>query len=130
MPPNACATRKLQGNMDKPEGKPERNALPDELLSVLWPALQVGGISGRHLQITCILSSLERREFHVITDETMASHVWSSNWAPWLILFAGRYVRSTVWRRCRNFEVVKPNTFCHCFWHTMVHIRKHILGYV
>jgi len=75
MQPNACATRKLKGNMDKPEDKPERNALPDELVSVLWPALQVGGISGRHLQITYILSSLECREFHVITVETMALHV-------------------------------------------------------
>jgi len=43
---NACATRKLLGNMDRPEDKPERNALPRELLSVLWPALQLGSVSG------------------------------------------------------------------------------------
>jgi hypothetical protein len=76
MQPNACATRKLQGKMDKPEGTPERNGLPHELVSILWPALQVGGISGRHLRIICVLSSsLEYRGFHLIMVETMASHV-------------------------------------------------------
>jgi hypothetical protein len=62
--------------MDRPEDKAERGALPHELVLVLWPALQLGGISGRHLRIICIPpSTLRNQAAHVVTAKTMASYM-------------------------------------------------------
>lgn len=52
MQPNACSTRKPQKDIGNLADKPEQHALPHEFVSVLWPALQIGGLSGRHLLIT------------------------------------------------------------------------------
>jgi hypothetical protein len=53
MQPNACAIRKVREDMVPSEqsganGEPpgRRNDLPPEILEILWPALQVGGLSG------------------------------------------------------------------------------------
>ncbi len=54
MQPNACAIRKVQEDMTKPStesgangGPPQhRNDLPPEIIEIIWPALQVGGLSG------------------------------------------------------------------------------------
>lgn len=51
MQPNACAIRKVKDDMAKgAEGNGSlerpRDGLPPEILDVIWPALQVGGLSG------------------------------------------------------------------------------------
>jgi len=52
MQPNACAIQKVKGDMtqSQPSGtgaEPRRpNDLPPEILEIIWPALQVGGLSG------------------------------------------------------------------------------------
>ena len=58
MQPNVCAIQKVKGDMVEPpppkaDGKPPRrqNALPPEVLDIIWPALQVGGLSGMFLNL-------------------------------------------------------------------------------
>jgi hypothetical protein len=54
MQPNACAIRKVKEDMTKPsaesgangESPQRRNDLPPEIIEIIWPALQVGGLSG------------------------------------------------------------------------------------
>jgi hypothetical protein len=55
MQPTPCAVQKVKDDMTDP-GKPgasggtesprRRNGLPPEVLDIIWPALQVGGLSG------------------------------------------------------------------------------------
>jgi hypothetical protein len=56
MQPNICAIQKVKGDMAQsqpsrrdPEPPPRRNDLPPEILEIIWPALQVGGLSGMSL---------------------------------------------------------------------------------
>jgi hypothetical protein len=66
MQPNICAIQKVKGDMTRPppsgtdgkpplvpDGKPpqRRDDLPPEILEVIWPALQVGGLSGMYLNL-------------------------------------------------------------------------------
>ncbi|PSS12961.1 hypothetical protein M430DRAFT_143450 [Amorphotheca resinae ATCC 22711] len=52
MQPNACAVRKVAADMtgDGANGEKDprrsQNGLPPEILDIVWPALQVGGLSG------------------------------------------------------------------------------------
>jgi hypothetical protein len=54
MQPNICAIQKVKGDMAQPQpsgtgGEPRRpNDLPPEILEIIWPALQVGGLSGMY----------------------------------------------------------------------------------
>jgi len=56
MQPNICAIQKVKGDMAQSqppktgaEPPPRRNDLPPEILEIIWPALQVGGLSGMYL---------------------------------------------------------------------------------
>ena len=60
MQPNACAIRKVREDMVSSEqsganGEPprRRNDLPPEILEIMWPALQVGGLSGMSIAPLC-----------------------------------------------------------------------------
>jgi hypothetical protein len=49
---NACSVKRLKEDMgpQRPgdsEGPDEQNDLPPEILDIIWPALQVGGASGK-----------------------------------------------------------------------------------
>lgn len=53
MQPNACAIRKVKDDMTQPtksgangEAPRRQNDLPPEILDIIVPALQVGGLSG------------------------------------------------------------------------------------
>jgi hypothetical protein len=53
MQPNICAIQKVKGDMAQPqpsrrepEAPPRRRDLPPEILEIIGPALQVGGLSG------------------------------------------------------------------------------------
>ncbi|KAH8806365.1 hypothetical protein F5882DRAFT_391836 [Hyaloscypha sp. PMI_1271] len=53
MQPNICAIQKVKGDMAQPQsssretGPPQSSdKLPPEILEIIWPALQVGGLSG------------------------------------------------------------------------------------
>jgi hypothetical protein len=54
MQPNACAVQKIKEDMAPGQqsganggGSPQRqNDLPPEIKEIIWPALQVGGLSG------------------------------------------------------------------------------------
>jgi hypothetical protein len=55
MQPNACAIQKIKGDNTPGQqsganggGSPQRqNDLPPEIKEIIWPALQVGGLSGK-----------------------------------------------------------------------------------
>jgi hypothetical protein len=56
MQPTICTTQKVKGDMSqsqspKRDSEPpqKRNGLPPEILEIIWPALQVGGLSGMSL---------------------------------------------------------------------------------
>ncbi|KUJ22205.1 uncharacterized protein LY89DRAFT_681491 [Mollisia scopiformis] len=53
MQPNACSIKKIKDDMtatpqsgEDSEGHRKRNGLPPEVIEIIWPALQVGGLSG------------------------------------------------------------------------------------
>jgi hypothetical protein len=56
MQPTICTTQKVKGDMS-PLQSPKRDSeppqggkgLPPEILEIIWPALQVGGLSGMYL---------------------------------------------------------------------------------
>jgi hypothetical protein len=58
MQPTPCAVQKVKDDMSGPaksgagggtEPPPRRNDLPPEIKEIIWPALQVGGLSGTFL---------------------------------------------------------------------------------
>jgi hypothetical protein len=58
MQPNICAIQKVKGDMAEsqpsrrdPEPPRRRNDLPLEILEIIWPALQVGGLSGMSVNL-------------------------------------------------------------------------------
>jgi hypothetical protein len=131
MQPSACVIRKVKEDMtsregagtgDLPRQQKRELRLPPEILDIIKPALQVGGLSGMfNASITYFQSplgaSLVSSNLHVI-DTLLGSRK----------LILRRNVWSYSRRLCRSPSIKYPDIIRPSIRNPMVHSGHHILG--